>query len=496
MRPARRRALALTSVVCANVMAVVDYNVVSVAIPKLLRAYPGSTLAGLSWTITAYTVVFAAVLLPAGGTADRLGPKRIFLTGLAVFTAGSAACALAPGPLGLVLARMLQAVGGGAVVALSISVGLSEFPGRAGHAFGLLGVVGGVAGASGPALGSALMAVGGWRWIFLVNLPIGALALACGALGIPPGERKGRGLPDLAGTALLAGGVALLVLGLTQGPAWGWTDPRTAASALAGCALTALGVRRSLRHPRPAADFTLLRAGPTAAGNGAMALMSVTQFAVALCVMLFLTERWEYSALAAGFALTPGPLASAVAAWRAGPLVRRAGPRAVAVSGALVAAAGWCWLAAAGALGGGRSYPLVLLPALVAGMAGTSVTGVAVQALAMSEVPPARFGSGSALIMLARSAGAAVGIGGLAAVLHTPSAGAFDAAWAAMSAAMLAAAVLAVATRPRRSRRGGRGGPGGENGRGEGEDGPSETPPDGRRPRPSKEPRAPSRRSR
>ena len=139
MTPSRRRALALTSVILANVMAVIDYNIVSVAIPRLLCAFPGSTLAGLSWTITGYTVVFAAVLLPAGGMADRLGPKRIFLTGLAVFTAGSAACALAPGPAGLVLARMLQATGGGAVVALAISVGLSEFPGRAGHAFGLLG---------------------------------------------------------------------------------------------------------------------------------------------------------------------------------------------------------------------------------------------------------------------------------------------------------------------------------------------------------------------
>ncbi|MGW5415915.1 MFS transporter, partial [Actinomadura geliboluensis] len=93
--PSRRRALALTSVVLANAMAVVDYNIVSVAIPQLLRAFPGSTLAGLSWTITAYTVVFAAVLLPAGGMADRLGPKRIFLAGLAVFTLGSAACAAA-----------------------------------------------------------------------------------------------------------------------------------------------------------------------------------------------------------------------------------------------------------------------------------------------------------------------------------------------------------------------------------------------------------------
>ncbi|MFA1542176.1 MFS transporter [Actinomadura monticuli] len=487
---ARRRALALAAVVVANVMAVVDYNIVSIAIPQLLRAFPGSTLAGLSWTITAYTVVFAAVLLPAGGMADRLGPKRIFLGGLAVFTLGSAACALATGPLALVLARMLQATGGGAVVALSISVGLSEFPGRVGHAFGLLGAAAGIAGASGPALGAALLALGGWRWIFLINLPLGALALACAAAGVParppaghgprgPGPAEQgpaeqgpaeRGLPDLLGAALLAGGVAALVLGVVQGPDWGWSDGRTAAALAAGAALSCLGVRRSLRHPRPAADFTLLRARSTAAGNAAMALLSVTQFAVALCVALFLTERWGYSVLAAAIALTPGPLTSAVVSWRSGPLVRRAGARAVAVAGGALGAAGWCWPLAADALGAGRSYPVVVLPALVAGTAGTAAAAVAIETIAMAAVPPARFGSGSALIMLARSAGAAAGIGGLAAVLHEPDGTAFAVAWAGLAAGMLATALAGVAARP-----------------------PGVPPPAGERgrPRPRKVPRAP-----
>ncbi|WP_242891994.1 MFS transporter [Actinomadura litoris] len=482
--PSRRRALALASVVLASVMAVIDYTIVSVAIPQLLRAFPGSTLAGLSWTITGYTVVFAAVLLPAGGTADRLGPKRVFLGGLAVFTAGSAACALAPGPLALVLARMLQATGGGAVVALAISVGLSEFPGRSSHAFALLGAVSGVAGAAGPALGSALLAVGGWRWIFLVNLPIGALALACGAAGIPARERAGRGLPDLAGSALLAGGVAALVLGLVQGPDWGWTGGRTLGAAAAGLALTAAGVRRSLRHPRPAADFTLLRAGSTAAGNTAMALLSVTQFAVALCVALFLTERWDYSALAAGVALTPGPLTSALVSWRSGPLVRAAGARTVTVAGGALSAAGWCWPIAADALGAGRNYAVVLLPALVVGTAGMSAAAVAIETIAMAAVPPARFGSGSALLMLARSAGAAVGIGALAAVLHEPDGAAFTAAWAGLAAGMAATAAAGAA--------GGRAGDGSakRTRKGRGKAG------QGRRPRLRREPRAPARRVR
>uniref|UniRef100_UPI00083606B8 MFS transporter n=1 Tax=Actinomadura formosensis TaxID=60706 RepID=UPI00083606B8 len=302
-----------------------------------------------------------------------------------------------------------------------------------------------VAGASGPALGAALLALGGWRWIFLINLPLGALALACAAAGVPARRAHGHGMPDLLGTVLLAGGIAALVLGVVQGPEWGWTDARTGAAIAAGAALTCLGVRRSLRHPRPAADFTLLRAASTAAGNAAMALLSVTQFAVALCVALFLTARWDYSALAAGFALTPGPLTSAVVSWRSGSLVRRAGARTVTVAGGALGAAGWCWPLAAEALGAGRSYPVVLLPALVAGTAGMAAAAVAIETIAMEAVPPARFGSGSALIMLARSAGAAAGIGGLAAVLHEPTGTAFHVAWAGLAAGLLATALTGAA---------------------------------------------------
>ncbi|WP_051467927.1 MFS transporter [Actinomadura oligospora] len=432
---------ALASVIVAQVMAVVDFNVVSVAIPKLLHDFRGSTLAGLSWTITGYTVVFAAVLLPAGGLADRYGPRRMYLAGLAVFTAGSLACAVASGPGSLVAARLLQAGGGGAVVALAMSIGVDAFPGRRAQAFALFGAVSGVAAAAGPALGSALLAAGGWRWIFLVNLPLGLLALGCGAYGVPARRRTDgtRGLPDLLGAALLALGVAGIVLGLVRGPDWGWSSGRVLGSAVAGGAVTALGVRASLRHPRPAVDFTLLKVRSTAFGNGGMVLASVVSFAVPLAAAMVFTARWHYSTLDVGLALTPAPLTAAVSSWLSGPLVRRVGTPPILVAGGLIGAVGWCWPAITGMDG---SYALVLLPALIVGTAGSAVLTIALQTLAMSAVPAGRSGNGSALIMLARSAGAAVGIGGLTALLHGTSDAGFRAVWAGMAVALLLTALV------------------------------------------------------
>ncbi|MFC4905996.1 MFS transporter [Actinomadura gamaensis] len=435
-----RRVLALGSVLVAQVMAVVDYNVVSVAIPWLLRDFPGSTLAGLSWTITGYTVVFAAVLLPAGGLADRYGPRRIYLTGLAVFTTGSLACALAPGPGALIGARLLQAGGGGGVVALGMSIGVDAFPGRRAQAFALFGAVSGIAAAAGPALGSALVALGGWRWIFLINVPLGVLAFGCGAFGVRAVRRDGtRGLPDLLGAAMLAVGVAGIVLGLVRGPDWGWTSGRVLGPVAAGAATTALGVLASLRHPRPSVDFTLLRARSTALGNGGMVLASVVSFAVPLAAALFLTARWDYSTLGVGLALTPAPLTSALSSWLSGPLLRRLGTRAVLVGGGIAGAAGWAWPAAIGSDG---PYALVLLPALIVGTAGTTVLTIALQTLSMAAVPAGRSGSGSALIMLARSAGSAIGIGGLTALLHSASAAGFRAVWAGMALSLLLTALI------------------------------------------------------
>lgn len=444
---ATRRLLTLITVSLANVLAVIDYNIVSVAVPDFQHTFPGTTLAELSWVMNGYTIVFAAVLLPAGGLADRFGGKRLFLAGIGVFSLASLLCALAPGPLWLVFARMLQAVGGGAMVTTTISLGLAALPDERSRLLGLLGATSGVAAAAGPSVGGALLNVGGWHLIFLVNLPIAAIALLCGWRGIkvgaPPSDGARGSLPDVTGALLVTAAVGLLALGLVQGDAWGWASAATLCTLAAGLLLAVAGVRRSATHPRSAIDLSLLRRAATAVGNGGILLLSVVQFTVVLCATLYLTRRWGYAAGDAGLALTPGPAAAAVASWLGGRMAPRLGTRRVALVGGVLAVGGWGWFAVTA--GAAPAYAAELLPGLVFGMGGTSLLNIAVQTTAVREIPPERFGMGGALNMLARSAGAVIGVAALAAVLTTSATSGFRASWLGIVGCLAVVLALAVA---------------------------------------------------
>lgn len=442
---ARRRVLTLVAVALANVLAVVDYTVVSVAVPDLLRMFPGTTLPQASWVINGYTVVFAATLLPAGGFADRYGAKRLFLGGIVCFTVASLGCAFAPDIGWLVLARMAQAVGGGAMVTTTLSLALSVWPDRRSRVVGLLGMVGGVATAGAPSLGAALLALGGWHLVFLINVPIAAVLVACAGFGLrtdPPAVRAG--LPEIPGAVALAASMGLLALYLVQGAVWGWAAPASLGIVAVAVVLAAFGTYRSWRHPRSALDLRLLAARPTALGNVAVVLLSVVQFTVVLCVALFLTDRWGYSEALAGLALTPGPVISAACSLLGGRIVARLGARGVAAIGCLVGAAGWGWFA----LGAGPepAYLTRLLPALVAGFGGTSLAAVAVTTLAVSAIPKERFGMAGGLTMMSRSLGAAIGVAGLAGTLASPSTRGFVVTGVGITACLLGMLAVALAT--------------------------------------------------
>lgn len=446
-----RRRLALAAAALANVMGTIDYNIVSIAIPGMIRSFHGSTLAELSWVVNGYTVVFAAALLPAGGLADRIGTKRLFLWAVAVFTVGSVGCALAPGALWLVLARMAQAAGGGGMIASSISVALKALPDRPSQAIGLLAATGGIAIASGPSVGAALIAAGGWRLIFLVNVPIAVAVLALGAAGVHEQRAvTGQGLPDMLGVGLIGVAVGSLALFLVQGSGWGWASAASLAALAAGLVCGALAVSRSLRHPRPAVDLTLLRSRATAVGNTGLLVLGVAQFAVVLATTLFLTGAWHYSPAAAGFALTPGPCCAAATSWLSGHLIRRTGPGPVAAAGGVLGVAGWGWLAAHAT--GPPAYASVLLPALVLGFTGAAAASTAMNTAAVSTVPPGRTATGGALGLLSRSIGAAIGVAALAGLLHTQSLAHYRVAWLGMTGC-LAAMVVAAAAIPRAGRR-------------------------------------------
>src|SRR5580693_5715383 len=254
-RPVLTALIVLTGVFLSSL----DLFIVNIAFPSISASFHGESTNSLSWVLSAYAIVFAAALVPAGRWADRTGRKRAFLIGLAVFTAASAACALAPSLDVLVGARVVQAVGGALMLPTSLGLLLPAFgPARKGAAIGLWSAVGGAAAALGPPIGGLLVQVS-WRWVFLVNLPFSVVALVFGVRLLKEVRDPAAHKADLLGAGLLTVTVASLVAGLVQGPDWGWSSPRVlgafALTALAGTGL----VLRSFRHPNPILEPAAIR---------------------------------------------------------------------------------------------------------------------------------------------------------------------------------------------------------------------------------------------
>src|SRR5918992_876192 len=213
------------AIVSAGLMlATIDLFIVNIAFPTLQRSFHGAPLSTLSWVLNGYTIVFAALLVPAGRLADRTSLKRSFLVGVAVFTLGSALCAAANGVGVLIAARVVQAAGAAVMVPCSLGLLLAAFPAeRRLGAVRLLAAMGGLSAAAGPVLGGLLLSVD-WRWIFLINLPIGGATLLFGSRLLPAPPPLEEPFPDLIGALLLMAAVALLTLGLVKAPDWGWSS--------------------------------------------------------------------------------------------------------------------------------------------------------------------------------------------------------------------------------------------------------------------------------
>jgi NTE family protein len=416
--PPRTRARPLLLVVlCAGAfLGAVDVQLVNVAFPALLRAFRGSSLADLSWVVNGYTITFTAALLPAGGLADRFGHRRIYLAGLAVFTAGAALCAAAPSPGVLVAARLVQGAGGGVITPLTLALLLPQYPAeRRGVAIALWSAAQSVATASGPALGGTLVGVWSWRTVFVLHIPVGAAVLAGCWYVLPRADPAAGRLPDLAGLALLVAAIGLPSLAIVQSHAWGAWSAGTALTMAAGVAAAAVFVRRSLRHPAPIVDLTVLRLATTRRANLAMFVLGLVMFTWALVNVLFLTGVWHYSEARAGLALTPGPIAQAGTALLTGRLVRRLGYRTVALCGGALLTAAVLGLALLAH--GNRSYATVLLPALLCGGAGITALVTSLSGACVAGIPAERLGTATALSVSSRAVGAVIGYSVAALVL-------------------------------------------------------------------------------
>lgn len=257
--PHRNAVFAVTAL--GAFMASLDLSIVNVAFPAMARTFPQAPRSALAWVITAYAIVFASLLVAAGRTADRLGRRRVFFAGLCVFTAGSALCGLAPSLALLVAGRVAQGVGAALLLPSSLGLLLEVFPHRSrSQAVALWAGVGALAVATGPSLGAVVISAGGWRFAFYINLPVGLLAWALGRRVLPHDTITTRPAPpDYLGAALVSVSLAGLVLAISEGSNWGWTDPRVVGGALASMVLGSLFLRRCARHPEPLLDLSLFR---------------------------------------------------------------------------------------------------------------------------------------------------------------------------------------------------------------------------------------------
>jgi len=436
--------------ICTGVfLGAIDFYVVSVAVPDMLRSFPHTGIAGISWVFNGYTVTFTAALLPAGGLADRFGRRRVFLAGLATFSLSALACATAPSVNVLIAARLVQGVGGGIITPVALALILPQFPAqRRGSAIGLWSATQSAAIAAGPSLGGLLVSAVGWRAVFFLQVPIGLAALGgtAWALAADKPARSGGPLPDLLGVALLGGAIGLTSLAIVESRAWGVLSWRTDLAIAAGVGLGVAFVRRTLRHPAPVIDLGLLKIRAVRRANGAMVLTGLVMFALPVASVLFLTGVWGYSEALAGLAITPGPIAQAAAALAGGRLSNRFSTRAVAVPGAVLLAASTLTLALA--TGTHPAYWAVIFPAVLGSSVAVGFLITSLSSAVVSQVPPAQLASGTSMSVTARAAGAVVSLSALALVLaavhggtRTPAA--YHVAWTAMAviACVLVAAV-------------------------------------------------------
>ena len=383
------------------------------------------------------------MLVPAGKLADIVGRKRVFLAGLLVFLVGSALSAAAPSVDFLIGARVLQAVGGAALTPTSLGLILPMFPPRK-HAtvIGLWAAIAGVGAAAGPPIGGLLVEAS-WRWIFLVNLPLGLFALVRSAQIIPeirdPAHAR---FPDVFGSVLLIVAIGSLTLGLVKGPDWSW-DRRSLGAFAVSAVLLALFTLRSARHPAPVVELPLLRP-PAFALASLSALLFFAAFAVLLLGnVLFLTAVWHYSVTRAGFAFFPGPLTAATVAALSGRLGGRYGSARFGAAGGIIFAVASLWFLTS--LGDHPQYLSEYLPGTLIGGFGVGLILPAITALAASTLPPARLATGIGVQTTFRQIGAALGLASFVAIVGSSTLTTksdFDGSWVFMAVASAGAGLV------------------------------------------------------
>jgi len=400
-------------------LAFLDTTIVNIAFPDIASSFSGSGRDALSWVLDGYFVVIAALLVPAGGLADRFGHKRVFLTGIAGFTVASALCAAAPSLELLIAFRVLQGVAAAMIAPTSLAIVLDSFPTeRRAAGVGLWGAAAAAAAAVGPTLGGALVDAADWRLVFLVNLPLGAAILWAGRTRLPRRPIADSRLPDLPGAGMLALSLALVTLGIVEGNNWGWASIAVLGAFAASAALLGGVVARSRTHPRPIVEPALFAQRSFRVGNLGTLLFAAAFFSLILGNVLFLTGVWKYSLLDAGLATLPGPALSTLVSGPAGRLADRFGHRAVIVPGTVFFAAGVMVLRSAGAE---PDWLNLWLPGACLTGIGIGLAFPTLGSASVRDVSDERFATASAVNAAFRQVGAVLGTAILVAMVGEPA---------------------------------------------------------------------------
>jgi len=404
----------LIAVSVAIFMLLLDITVVNVALPDIQRSLH-SSFQDLQWVVNAYSLTLAAFLLTAGAMADLVGRRRVFVTGLIVFTASSAACGLSGSPLVLNLARAVQGTGGAMMFATSLALIAHAFHGRErGLAFGVYGGVIGAAVAVGPVIGGVITSGIGWEWIFFVNVPIGVAAVFLTLSQVSESrDPNARGV-DWIGLATFSSALFLLVFALIQGNEKGWGSTRILGCLIAAAVLFSAFLIAEHRQQRPMLDLTLFRR-PAFAGASIVAFaVSASMFSMFLYLTLYIQDALRYDPLQAGLRFLPITLLTFVVAPISGRLSVRVPIRLLLGVGLLLVSAGLLTMTAVDASSGWTT----LIPGFLLAGAGVGLINPPLASTAVGVVHHSRSGMASGINNTFRQVGIATGIAGLGAVFQ------------------------------------------------------------------------------
>ncbi|MFC9914700.1 MFS transporter [Streptomyces sp. NPDC127197] len=403
-----RGSLAPLLAVCAGYfMVILDVTIINVAVPVVGRELSAS-LTDIQWITDGYTMVFAGFLMTGGALGDRLGNRRVFCWGVVVFTVSSAVCASAPSAPFLVTARLVEGLGAALIVPGSLALLQQAYPAPAARswAFGLWGSMAGIAASAGPLLGGLLVDTAGWRWVFLINLPVGVACLVLTLHDVTPSPRRAARALDWPAQCAVVAAVALLTGALNEAGRRGWSDPAVVAGmGLAALAAATFAVRERLARS-PALPLSLLRSRAMSGAAAIGLLFNFGFYGMVFTASLEFQHQRGFSALATGAALFPAVAMTMFASVLSGRLTRRTGDRPLVASGMLLAALGLAGWAAAGA---DPVYWLLVAPMMAAGF-GTSFALTGSTATVMGAAPPAYSGAASALFNTTRQIGSATGV--------------------------------------------------------------------------------------